>query len=137
MLFDQEQEIQELKKTLTSKERELEKISQKSEISVSQVRDSLSDSERTKLNEKVAELELERNLMLDEISQLQDKIVMTNRNLDNERSHVEELSTICNGYRRDVEELKNQCNELTSELDEYRSKTKIAKKGNSMFFEVS
>ncbi|CAG9534656.1 unnamed protein product [Cercopithifilaria johnstoni] len=135
MLFDQEQEIQELKKALASKERELEKASQKSELSTSQIRDSLSDSERAKLNEKMAEMELERNLMLDEISQLQDKIVMISRNLDNERSHVEELSTICNGYRHDVEELKNQCNELTSELNEYRSKTKIAKRGNSMFFE--
>lgn len=48
-------------------------------------------------------MELERNLMLDEISQLQDKIVMVNRNLDSERSHVEELSTICIGYRHDVE----------------------------------
>ncbi|MCP9265003.1 BMA-SPDL-1 [Dirofilaria immitis] len=130
-----EQEIQELKKTLIWKERELEKESQKPEILVSQVRDSLSDSERAKLNGKMAELELERNLMLDEISQLQDKIVMADRNLDNERNHVEELSMICNGYRHDVEELKKQCNELTSELDEYRSKTKIARKGNSMFFE--
>ncbi|KAM3727414.1 Protein Spindly [Dirofilaria immitis] len=135
ILFDQEQEIQELKKTLIWKERELEKESQKPEILVSQVRDSLSDSERAKLNGKMAELELERNLMLDEISQLQDKIVMADRNLDNERNHVEELSMICNGYRHDVEELKKQCNELTSELDEYRSKTKIARKGNSMFFE--
>ncbi|KAL3990380.1 hypothetical protein ACH3XW_31520 [Acanthocheilonema viteae] len=135
MLFDQEQEMQEVKKTLASKERELEKASQKPEVSISQIRNSFSNSERAKLNEKIAEMELERNLMLDEISQLQDKIVMVNRNLDNERSHVEELSTICNDYKHDVEELKNRCNELTSELNEYRSKTKIAKRGNSMFFE--
>ncbi|EFO24066.2 hypothetical protein LOAG_04421 [Loa loa] len=135
MLFEREQEIQELKKTLASKERELEKALQKPEVPISQIRDSFSDSEQMKLNEKMAELELERNLMLDEISQLQDKVVITSRNLDNERSHVEELSTICNGYRHDIEELKNRCNELTSELNEYRSKTKIAKRGNSMFFE--
>uniref|UniRef100_A0A0R3S124 GRIP domain-containing protein n=1 Tax=Elaeophora elaphi TaxID=1147741 RepID=A0A0R3S124_9BILA len=135
ILFDQEQEIQELKKALASKERELEKASQKSEVSVNRIRDSFSDSERAKLNEKVAEMESERNLMLDEISQLQDKVVTESRNLDNERSHVKELSMICNGYRHDVEELKNRCNELTSELNEYRSKTKIAKRGNSMFYE--
>ncbi|VDK81241.1 unnamed protein product [Litomosoides sigmodontis] len=135
MLFEKEQEIQELKKALESKEQELKNASQKPEALISQVRDTSSDSGREKLNGKMAEMELERNLMLDEISQLQDKIVVVNRNLDNERSHVEELSTICNGYRHDVEELKNRCNELTSELNEYRSKAKVAKRGNSMFFE--
>uniref|UniRef100_A0A915Q101 Uncharacterized protein n=1 Tax=Setaria digitata TaxID=48799 RepID=A0A915Q101_9BILA len=135
ILFDQEQEIQELKKTVASKERELEKAAKMPVISVKQTGDTFSDSERAKLTEKMVELEMERNLMLDEISQLQDKIVMINQNLDNERSHVEELSMICSGYKQNVEELKNRCNELTSELNEYRSKTKIAKKGNSMFFE--
>ncbi|VIO89892.1 Hypothetical 71.3 kDa protein in SCM4-MUP1 intergenic region, putative [Brugia malayi] len=135
MLFEQEQEIQGLKKTLASKERELEKASQKPDVAIIQTSNTFSDSEREKLNQKMAELELEKNLILEEISELQDKVVIANRNLDNERSHVEELSTICNAYKHDVEELKNRCNELTSELNEYRSKTKIAKRGNSMFFE--
>lgn len=40
--------------------------------------------------------------MLDEISQLQDKVAMISRDLANERSHVEELSAICDGYKVDV-----------------------------------
>lgn len=62
MLSDQEQEIQELKKTLASKERELEKVSRKPEVSVSQMRDSFSDSERAKLNGKMVSFLLEQML---------------------------------------------------------------------------
>lgn len=60
MLFDQEQEIQELKKTLASKEQELEKVSRKPEVSISQTYNSFSDSERAKLNGKIVSLLLAR-----------------------------------------------------------------------------
>lgn len=137
MLSDREQEVEELKKSLLAKERELEEALAKplGEVSMNRTRDSSADSEKCKLYDKVVELEKERNSMLEEISQLQDKVAMINRDLANERSHVEELSAICDGYKVDVKELRQRCNDLTCELNDYRSGSKVAKKGNSMFFE--
>ncbi|VDN07120.1 unnamed protein product [Thelazia callipaeda] len=138
MLLQRQQEVQDLKKILVSKERELQEVSKKPETIVPHTPNKFSESEQTKLKEKMVilyiELESEKIVMAEEISILQEKLLFTNRNLENERSRVEELTTICNGYKHDVDELKVLCNELTSKL-ENSNKSKMAKKGNSMFFE--
>ncbi|VDN33306.1 unnamed protein product [Gongylonema pulchrum] len=88
------QEAQQLKKKLAMKEQELQEALRKTERT--------QDTNSEKYNDKVLELKAERNNLLDENSQLRNQVARISKDLTNERAHVEELTAICNGTRRDM-----------------------------------